>query len=492
MIILEIAIILVVLIFQLKFFAETGRNIQKLQNLFEFCKGLVIQTYYIPVSDYKNLESSEILENLIQYLNQTQSTSKKIQLINNQEESDHSYEIIQSINLYLVRIGGSAADFSIIKDVIERNSDVVEEEIQQTISVPLYLGLVGTMTGIIFGFLGMWMDGTANINTLIMSVTFAMFASACGLILTVYSSAIQYKKAKTISEFLKNSFYTKIQTELLTSVDVTLSSVIDRLQNNIDKFNTDFSANLSKLSQFFKYTNDNLIEQREILQKMQEIDITKIAKYNIDVVQEINKTVDAMKSLSVYVSSFADILNKSEVLTYRLDHILSHTNKMEEMFTAIQDLMKTGNEQLQDSLKVQQNLDALMNAITKPETGLSAIIKNLSQENQKSFQDSIKVFKDEQVKFQKLLKDENPDFGKLKLLEDVVKKLEGIEKGITELSKHQQNVAKNQKQQPVPEKKEQKQITQNVEQKTEKPQYKQLKQPPASSGVMAFLEHLLG
>ena len=38
-----------------------------------------------------------------------------------------------------------------MKDIIDRNCDSVEEEIQALIPIPIYLGLVGTMLGILVG-----------------------------------------------------------------------------------------------------------------------------------------------------------------------------------------------------------------------------------------------------------------------------------------------------------------------------------------------------
>ena len=58
-------------------------------------------------------------------------------------------KIVYSLNTYLLRNKGVASDFHLIKDVVERNCDSVEEDIHQTVSLPLYLGLLGTFLGMI-------------------------------------------------------------------------------------------------------------------------------------------------------------------------------------------------------------------------------------------------------------------------------------------------------------------------------------------------------
>lgn len=63
--------------------------------------------------------------------------------------------ILSSINNYLRRNKGAVADFNLIKDITDRNIDALEEEINTMLPVPLYIGLAGTMGGIIIGLLFM-------------------------------------------------------------------------------------------------------------------------------------------------------------------------------------------------------------------------------------------------------------------------------------------------------------------------------------------------
>src|SRR5690606_28850043 len=64
-------------------------------------------------------------------------------------------KILFSVNNYLIRNRGAASDFNLIKDIVERNTDAVEEDINSSIGIPLYLGLMGTMMGIVIGLFNM-------------------------------------------------------------------------------------------------------------------------------------------------------------------------------------------------------------------------------------------------------------------------------------------------------------------------------------------------
>ena len=71
-------------------------------------------------------------------------------------------EILRSINNYLANNKGNVSDFHLMKDIVDRNCDSVEEEINTQIPVPLYLGLIGTMTGILVGIGYLWISGDLN------------------------------------------------------------------------------------------------------------------------------------------------------------------------------------------------------------------------------------------------------------------------------------------------------------------------------------------
>ena len=61
-------------------------------------------------------------------------------------------DILNSVNGYLLRNKGAVSDFNLVKDIVDRNIDKVDDEISNHLPTPLYLGLMGTMLGIVGGF----------------------------------------------------------------------------------------------------------------------------------------------------------------------------------------------------------------------------------------------------------------------------------------------------------------------------------------------------
>ena len=68
--------------------------------------------------------------------------------------------IIDSINKYLEKNKDAVTDFNLIRDIIDRNTDSIEEEIQTQIPIPLYYGLMGTMLGILIGVIALVFSGS--------------------------------------------------------------------------------------------------------------------------------------------------------------------------------------------------------------------------------------------------------------------------------------------------------------------------------------------
>ena len=67
--------------------------------------------------------------------------------------------IQKSIGEYMEANAGGTIDFQLIKDAVDRNCDSVEEDCSAQVPLPLYIGLAGTMLGIIVGIGYLWVTG---------------------------------------------------------------------------------------------------------------------------------------------------------------------------------------------------------------------------------------------------------------------------------------------------------------------------------------------
>ena len=83
-------------------------------------------------------------------------------------------EIRDALNMYLQKNRGAASDFYLMKDVVERYCDAEEEEINIQQPIPLYLGLMGTMVGIIVGIGFIAVSGGLSSESLMDNITSLM------------------------------------------------------------------------------------------------------------------------------------------------------------------------------------------------------------------------------------------------------------------------------------------------------------------------------
>lgn len=252
-------------------------------------------------------------------------------------------KIIDSLNIYLIRNKGVASDFHLIKDVVERNCDVIEEDINQTISMPLYIGLLGTFFGIVVGlfqisgvdFASQSADNSSAIDEaislLLGGVKIAMIASFTGLFLTIYSTGYLFRGTKAIVEDYKNDFYTFIQIDLLPLLNQNINSTLYSLQNNLHKFNEEFKTNVVQLSSVMGKNHDALIAQEKILSTLDSMDITEFAKANVTVLRELKLSTDKFSEFNQYLTQMNQMVSNSKSYTEKVNEMISRTDNFNEL-----------------------------------------------------------------------------------------------------------------------------------------------------------------
>src|SRR4051812_2009330 len=82
------------------------------------------------------------------FLQTSDTANGSIQLIKTDSKTfgKEFTETINSINKYLSKNQG-ATDFSIIKSIVERSIETKENSVAANVTLPLYIGLMGTFTG---------------------------------------------------------------------------------------------------------------------------------------------------------------------------------------------------------------------------------------------------------------------------------------------------------------------------------------------------------
>ena len=298
---LELIIIITVIACQLYVFYKTFLQIGLLKKYFSLKENITIENKSVDFSEDKKVT---------------------IDFISIDEESSNEFdENILSINSYLEKNKGSAADFNIIKDITERHIDSIINSINSTVSTPLFLGLAGTFFGIIYGltFLefsavdesGVSVITTESIGSLINGVITAMIASAAGLLLTLVNSAWLYKNALYKNEQDKNKFYDFIQSELLPKLSRDVSDSLGNLKSNLDHFNNKFGENLVSYKDSFTLLNENLKMEKDFLDAVQKVGLNKLSNQIVKTFEQVNKSSNDFHDFQKYQEGLNSNMNAS-------------------------------------------------------------------------------------------------------------------------------------------------------------------------------------
>lgn len=240
--------------------------------------------------------------------------------------------IRSSINRYLSKNKGAVSDFNLIKDIVERNCDTLEAEISSQTPLPLYLGLMGTVAGIILGLFTITVNGGFSqidkvIEILMTDVAIAMVASFMGILLTTLS-LWKSKQCKVTVESNKNAFYTWIQTNLLPVISRSATSAITLLQQNLTRFNSTFTGTVDRLEERLGDVGDLYASQIEILEKIEAIDVKKMAVANVKILSALDGSVGSLDRFSQYMTSVTDYLTAVRDLNSKLDEHLERTETL--------------------------------------------------------------------------------------------------------------------------------------------------------------------
>ena len=291
-------------------------------------------------------------------------------------------EIINTINRYLSHNKGSA-DYAILKDITDRNCDAVEAQIEATASIPIYIGLCGTLIGIVLGVAvlgfrggidalfdttpvvmvesiseanselrtegskiktkdgnvyefsrGQWSlyknPGEEGIKNLLQGVGIAMLTTLFGVLFTIVG-AWSSKRSSRVNEEKKNGFLSWLQAELLPQMSNDLGQVIFQMQRNLTKFNNTFASNTSQLDSVLKGINTTYEDQTRLLKAVEKLKIDEIATANIRVLQELKECTDEIEELGQLVSNTTEYITKVDNLNSLLSSHLDRTRLIENM-----------------------------------------------------------------------------------------------------------------------------------------------------------------
>lgn len=254
--------------------------------------------------------------------------------------------IKDSINKYLENNSGSVIDFSLLKDAVDRHCDSVENDINTLTPTPLYCGLAGTMAGVIVGLgslittgsitdllsSGAGNFGTAaeGVNDLLSGVAWAMLASIMGILLTTIASLL-FKRYKLQGESGKNTFLAWLQAKLLPELPSDTSDALNRLVKNLNKFNNTFAENTSSLRGALREVNESYRIQGDVIKAVHDMDVMKMAKANVRVLEELKECTDKLEQFNEYLDDIHGYTDAIHTFTTQFEQEANRLHVLEEI-----------------------------------------------------------------------------------------------------------------------------------------------------------------
>lgn len=332
---MEYILIFIFICIQLLFFLTTYFRIQRLSDLFPPITLLRIGIKSNGLEKATSLKSDRSKVQVDEYI--------KIEIENEKKGINIGFiSIINSTNEYLKNNSGSAVDFNIIRDIAERINSAYENSIQSTISIPLYIGLLGTMFGIVYGIFNIRMPlDDSSLFTLLDGVKLAMIASIAGLFLTLINSSFVLKNVSFNRDLGKNNYYTFIQTSLLPILTKDMVSSLSNIQYQLAKFNKEFFDNIQMLKVSLEMISENIKNQKDVIETINEIRINDIAKVNLEILDKFEKST---KSFNIFVSYQTDL------------------NSLIEKFS---NNINLGNEMITQIVSAKMEISEVLNVIKK-------------------------------------------------------------------------------------------------------------------------------
>lgn len=366
-------IIAIIVIFQIKRYKDTIKKIDIFRNVFASKKGsytcsnqeqiekavsnakdedlkMMLKTAGLHVDDFYDVKIDEVKGTEFFVFDSAAAKKTLIEHSSSSKGISSSHhnpvfnEIKDAINNYLSNNKGSVSDFHLMKDIVDRNCDAKEEEINTQIPVPLYLGLMGTMIGILVGIgylvvsgdLSALFDvenghsGMEGVKALLGGVALAMVSSIMGIFLTT-SGSMKAKDAKAEEEKNKHLFLSWIQANLLPNLSNDTAQTLERMSSNLVNFNKTFSNNTAELGKALSQVNEATRLQSQLMQAVEKLADKNISKQNLEVYNALKNCSEEIGTLGKYLSNSNEYLAAVRDLNEKLDKDEKRSKAVERM-----------------------------------------------------------------------------------------------------------------------------------------------------------------
>lgn len=336
--IVAVAVVLVVIALQVFSFLKTKKNITELRDLFKEVDNLSLKETSVTSDVLRNKSSlQKFLENIPSRIEEGLDEDYiNLSLIVSQKEGmpkGRLGKIIHRTNEYLCKNTGTSADLSVLRDISDNQKGALEDDIQNSLNVPLYLGLAGTFVGIITGLIGVDFNqifGTTSnldgLQHLLYGVVAAMFASLLGLGFTVYNSAISYKNAVSKSNEGTEEYINFLRRELMPLLSNSMASSLNSLKGVLGHFVDKFWRNLDAYADSTELLNDNLEKQHLVLSEINKLSLTQTTNKIAETFIQLKESADSLNVFRTYQKQLNSTIANVSGMVNQIQTIIGNFN----------------------------------------------------------------------------------------------------------------------------------------------------------------------
>lgn len=347
----EIGIVATIIIIQLVVFSRNNATIRLLKKIYPNATALEAKEAALPPED------------------QGGETGSALQVVSTKRFSNTFKEVIRTTNAYLRKNRGQA-DFDILREMAVDKDSAVEHSIDANISLPLYIGLLCTFTGVIIGLVKILMVGVTDgaIQSFVGGVLIGMLGSAVGLALTVRSNSL-FKDAKKKRDADRYEYLTFVRGQILPALKEEPEATPQE-EESVEEIREKLAAFHHGFANYQDHMNDSLGETLRLFNELK------------DVFGRIRQIESGLASVGHVIE------NNDSMLEKQVAYIDAYAQKAEQ-FTEI--LGEHYNQ-------VDSKLNTIVNeGVNKIDTGIQAAYAKMDQyleslesgENSKEFVDGI-------------------------------------------------------------------------------------------------------
>jgi hypothetical protein len=362
-------------------------------------------------------------------------------------------DIKNSINGYLGGTQGTEVDFELLKDSVDRHCDMIEDEINSQMPLPLYFGLAGTMGGAIIGLFALVFGGSildlmsgasgsnntsaaSDINDLLWGVAIAMVASAFGIILTSVNT-IYFKDKKLQEETEKNKFLAWMQSRVLSAVPSSVSQQMKALVSQLSSFNRNFKTNTEEINKALSKAKDVYLAQADVIERYRAIDLEGMATGVSKVMSKLESSTKSLESFTQYLDTVHNYYKHMQTFVEELNKETARIGILQDIQKFFQSHKSVIAEETAEAHKdIRQSIQAIQASTEQQVKETYTALTLQSQKLRDAVNENNEQFKvlcvDMRNKFQEEMGKMPAVAQNLKKLEEIPGKLEEVANSITQ------------------------------------------------------------